>query len=244
MFFDSKVGANEYFSMVGAEAGFASATRQGLPSLLVLPAPKKLVDRIVRSRAKRAIDIAIASIGLVLTGIILVPIAIAIKIDSPGPVFFCQTRVGLRGKRFRIWKLRSMVVGADALKHKVENQAKGCFFKNENDPRITTVGAFLRKTSLDEFPQFWNVLRGEMSVVGTRPPTVDEVAQYQPYHWKRLNVKPGITGEWQVKGRSNVRDFEEVVAMDLSYQRNWSIAYDLKLIFKTIFVVFNKKGAC
>lgn len=137
-----------------------------------------------------------------------------------------------------------MVENAEAIKASVENEATGCFFKNEFDPRVTRVGHFLRKTSLDELPQFWNVLVGDMSLVGTRPPTMDEVSQYQPHHYNRLLVKPGITGEWQVHGRSSVRDFEEVVELDLSYQKRWSILYDMVLVLKTVWVVFLRKGAC
>ncbi len=128
-------------------------------------------------------------------------------------------------------------------KHLVENQAQGHIFKSVDDPRITPLGKFLRRHSLDELPQFWNVLLGDMSLVGTRPPTVDEVIHYEPHHWERLRVKPGITGEWQANGRSSVKNFETIVSMDIEYQRKWSIAYDLNLIMKTIWVVFNKKGA-
>ncbi len=194
----------------------------------------------VRSWVKRLIDIVGALVGLVITSLIFVPIVIAIKLDSPGPIFFHQTRCGWLGKRFEIWKFRSMCQNAEAQKSKVENQASGAFFKNDNDPRITKVGRFLRRTSLDELPQFWNVLQGDMSLVGTRPPTPDEVAKYQVPQWQRLNVKPGMTGEWQVNGRSTVRDFEDVIKLDLRYQQNWSLIYDLKLIFKTIVLVFNK----
>jgi len=151
---------------------------------------------IAASKLKRAIDIAGAIVGLGITAILFFPIAIALKLDSPGPIFFRQTRVGLRGQRFTIWKFRSMVVNAEQLKSQVANQASGHFFKNDCDPRITQVGSLLRKTSLDEFPQFLNVLTGDMSLVGTRPPTVDEVEQYEPHHWLRLDVKPGLTGEW------------------------------------------------
>lgn len=136
-----------------------------------------------------------------------------------------------------------MVANADQLKHLVVNEAKGNIFKNSNDPRITRVGRFLRRTSLDELPQFWNVLMGEMSLVGTRPPTLDEVATYKHHHWERLHVKPGITGEWQANGRSTVTDFEEIVKLDIAYQRKWSIAYDLWLILKTIWTVLNRSGA-
>lgn len=171
------------------------------------------------------------------------PILILMQLDSPGPLFYTQVRCGYLGQTFRIIKFRSMVVDADQLKHLVKNEAQGNMFKNEHDPRITNIGRFLRRSSLDELPQFWNVLKGEMSLVGTRPPTVDEVELYQIHHWCRLEVKPGITGEWQVNGRSHVKDFEKVVCMDLKYQQKWSIRYDLQLIWKTIWVVFNKSGA-
>jgi lipopolysaccharide/colanic/teichoic acid biosynthesis glycosyltransferase len=133
-----------------------------------------------------------------------------------------------------------MVTNAEALKASIPNQAQGAFFKNDRDPRITRVGHFLRKTSLDELPQFWNVLKGEMSLIGTRPPTPDEIDQYEVSNWQRLDVKPGLSGEWQVNGRSKIRSFEEVIKLDLRYQQNWSLAYDLKLILKTLSVVFNK----
>ena len=196
----------------------------------------------VRSWVKRIIDILGALVGLLLTSIIFLPIVIAIKLDSSGPIFFHQTRCGWLGKRFEIWKFRSMCQDAEAQKSKITNQASGAFFKNDNDPRITEVGKFLRRTSLDELPQFWNVLKGDMSLVGTRPPTPDEVAKYQVPQWQRLDVKPGMTGEWQVNGRSTVRDFEDVIKLDLRYQQNWSLMYDLKLIFKTIILVFNKNS--
>ena len=136
-----------------------------------------------------------------------------------------------------------MVIGADKIQHTVQNQAKGLVFKQKNDPRVTPVGRFLRRTSLDELPQFWNVLKGDMSLVGTRPPTLDEVKQYQDHHWKRLCVKPGITGEWQANGRSDVEDFEDIVLMDLAYQQKWSLFYDISLILKTIWVVVKREGA-
>jgi exopolysaccharide biosynthesis polyprenyl glycosylphosphotransferase len=196
----------------------------------------------IRSWVKRLIDIVGALVGLTITGIILIPIAVAIKLDSPGPIFFRQTRCGWMGKRFQIWKFRSMCTEAEAMKAKIPNQASGAFFKNDNDPRITTLGRFLRRTSLDEFPQFWNVLKGDMSLVGTRPPTPDEVERYQVPQWQRLNVKPGMTGEWQVNGRSQVRNFEDVIQLDLRYQQNWSLKYDLNLIFKTVMIIFDKNS--
>jgi lipopolysaccharide/colanic/teichoic acid biosynthesis glycosyltransferase len=205
---------------------------------------KQSVHRSVTSKTKRSIDILGSLLGLVIAGVMALPIAVAMLLDNPGPLLYSQVRRGLKGRYFRIWKFRSMVVDAEKLKHLVTNQAKGHIFKNENDPRITRVGRFLRSTSLDELPQFWNVLMGEMSLVGTRPPTPDEVAAYDEFHWQRLNVKPGLTGEWQVNGRSEVRDFDDIVRMDLNYQRKWSIFYDISLICKTIWVVLSKNGAC
>lgn len=202
------------------------------------------VHRSVKSKAKRMIDILGAILGLAITAIIAVPIALAMQLDDPGPIFYSQTRCGLNGKPFRIWKFRSMVVNADKQKHLIKNKAQGHIFKNDDDPRVTILGRFLRRTSLDEFPQFWNVLLGDMSLVGTRPPTPDEVEKYAPHHHQRLQVKPGITGQWQVNGRSNVLDFEEIVQMDLDYQHRWSSTYDLSLIIQTIFVVLARKGAC
>ncbi|MBO9997895.1 MAG: sugar transferase [Cyanobacteria bacterium SID2] len=198
----------------------------------------------MNSRLKRALDIAGAIVGLGLTSIVAVPVAIATQLSDPGPILYSQIRCGYKGKPFRIWKFRSMVVDADRKKHLVENQASGFIFKNENDPRITPIGRFLRRTSLDELPQFWNVLLGDMTLVGTRPPTPDEVERYNAHHWRRLDVKPGITGEWQVNGRSSVKDFEDIIEMDLEYQKKWSVLYDLKLVFKTITVVFKGSGAC
>ncbi|QIR38545.1 sugar transferase [Tolypothrix sp. PCC 7910] len=198
----------------------------------------------LKSKFKRCLDILGSLVGLLILAIVFVPIAIAIKLDSPGPIFFAQKRYGLRGKPFIIHKFRSMVTNAEHLKSLVKNEAKGLIFKNQNDFRVTQVGRFLRRTSLDELPQFWNVLIGDMSLVGTRPPTDDEVVNYTPRHWQRLNVKPGLTGEWQVNGRSQVTDFEQIVDLDLRYQENWHLFYDLFLIGKTFYVIFHKVGAC
>ena len=194
----------------------------------------------VRSTTKRAIDILGAIVGLIIMAIVFVPIAIAIKLNSSGPILFSQIRCGWMGRKFRIWKFRSMYKDAEERKKLIENQASGAFFKNDKDPRITPVGRFLRRTSLDEFPQFWNVLKGDMSLVGTRPPTPEEVEVYQIPEWQRLDVKPGMTGEWQVNGRSQVKNFEDVIKLDLRYQHNWSLYYDIKLIWKTVMIVFNK----
>lgn len=180
--------------------------------------------------------------GLGITAIVFIPIALLIKLEDGGPIFFGQMRCSWLGKKFRMWKFRSMVTNAEAIKHTIENKMSGALFKNPNDPRITRIGKFLRRTSLDEFPQFWNVLKGDMSLVGTRPPTPDEIDRYEILQWRRLDIKPGMTGEWQVHGRSQVTNFEQVVELDLRYQENWSFWYDIQLILKTIVVMFNKNS--
>jgi lipopolysaccharide/colanic/teichoic acid biosynthesis glycosyltransferase len=181
----------------------------------------------VQSKFKRSFDILGSLVGLLILAIVFIPIAIAIKIDSPGPIFFTQERYGLQGTPFRLRKFRSMVHDAEQLKSLVSNEAEGLIFKNKNDFRVTKVGGFLRSTSL----------------VGTRPPTKDEVVNYTLRHWQRLNVKPGITGEWQVNGRSHIKDFEQIVDLDLRYQNNWHPLYDLMLIGKTFYVIFGRIGA-
>jgi len=196
----------------------------------------------VRSVVKRFIDILGSLLGLGIIGLVIIPIAMAIRLDSKGPIFFVQTRCGWMGKRFNMIKFRSMCIDAEEKKGQIPNQVEGAFFKNTNDPRITRIGKFLRRTSLDELPQFWNVLVGDMSLVGTRPPTPDEVERYDVPAWRRLDVKPGMTGEWQVYGRSQVRNFEDVIKLDLRYQENWSLRYDLSLILKTILIIFRKNS--
>jgi len=194
----------------------------------------------IRSKSKRFIDILGSLVGLSITALLFIPIAVAIKLDSPGPLLFSQTRLGLLGSKFKIYKFRTMGADAEARKNEVKNESSGAIFKCSNDPRVTTVGNFLRRTSLDELPQFWNVLEGSMSLIGTRPPTIDELEQYNIPHWQRLDVKPGISGEWQVNGRSGIKNFEDIIKMDLDYQRKWSLFYDLKLILKTVVIIFSK----
>ncbi|MEB3360174.1 MAG: sugar transferase [Synechococcales bacterium] len=194
----------------------------------------------VNSVPKRLMDILGALVGLGITAIAFIPIAIAIKRYDGGPIFFGQTRCSLMGRHFRMWKFRSMVVNAESLKHQVANQVNGPLFKNDCDPRVTPIGCFLRRSSLDELPQFWNVLKGDMSLVGTRPPTPDELERYEIPQWQRLDVKPGITGEWQVNGRSSIKNFEDVIRLDLRYQERWSLWYDMRLILKTIQVLLSR----
>ena len=195
--------------------------------------------------AKRLIDIVGAIVGLAITVVVGIVLAPFLLIESPGPLVFCQNRVGVNGRIFKFYKFRSMYVDAEERKKELmaQNEMQGLMFKMENDPRITKVGAFIRKTSIDELPQFWNVLKGDMSLVGTRPPTVDEYQQYNYYQKRRISFRPGITGLWQVSGRSDITDFDEIVKLDLQYIDNWSIMEDFKIIFKTIAVVFRGSGA-
>ena len=206
-----------------------------------------VVLNVYAKTAKRIFDIVMSIFGIIVAAIPMLIVAIIIKLDSKGPVLFKQERVGLNGRRFKMYKFRSMVADAEARKKALENQNKvsgGFMFKIEDDPRITRVGKFIRKTSIDELPQFFNVLFGSMSLVGTRPPTVDEVEKYDTKHWRRLSIKPGITGMWQTSGRSEITDFDEVVALDKEYIDNWSLWLDIKILFKTVFqVVIRKKGA-
>lgn len=194
---------------------------------------------------KRVIDIVGSIVGLILTFIISIFIVPAIVFTSPGPIIFTQKRVGKNGRIFNFYKFRSMYADAEERKKELmkQNEMDGLMFKIKDDPRITPIGKFIRKTSIDELPQFWNVLKGDMSLVGTRPPTLDEYILYEPHHKARLSMKPGITGMWQASGRSNIRDFEEIVKLDTEYIYNWSIGLDFKLMFKTIQQVFKKEGS-
>lgn len=194
---------------------------------------------------KRCIDIVGAVIGLVFTAILFIIFAPIIFIQSPGHIIFKQKRVGKNGRIFNFYKFRSMYPDAEARKQALmeQNKMNGLMFKMDNDPRIIPIGRFLRRTSLDEFPQFWNVLKGDMSLVGTRPPTLDEYEKYTLYHASRLSIKPGITGLWQISGRSNITDFEDVVDLDREYIRNFSLTEDLRIMIRTILVVFTHKGA-
>jgi exopolysaccharide biosynthesis polyprenyl glycosylphosphotransferase len=194
---------------------------------------------------KRLMDIVGGVIGLVITAVVSPFLAAAILLESPGPLFFRQKRVGRNGRIFSMAKFRSMVANAEQGKAALleKNEMKGPLFKLKDDPRVTRVGNFLRKTSLDELPQFWNILKGDMSVVGTRPPTLDEYAQYTGAQKKRLSFRPGLTGMWQVSGRSNIADFDDVMKLDLQYIQEWSIYLDVKLILKTILAVLFGRGA-
>jgi exopolysaccharide biosynthesis polyprenyl glycosylphosphotransferase len=193
---------------------------------------------------KRAFDIVLGGAAVILSLPISVTVAIVIKATSRGPVLYCKERVGRNGRTFTMYKFRTMVHGADLMRQNLvtRNEASGPLFKIRNDPRITRVGRFLRKWSLDELPQFLNVLKGDMSLVGPRPPLPAEVANYEDWHRGRLEVRPGITGLWQVRGRSEL-GFDDYVRMDLFYIENWSITYDLFIIAKTIPAVLSHRGA-
>ena len=206
---------------------------------------------------KRAIDICGGLVGCVLTLLITIFVGPVIYLKSPGPIFFAQERVGKNGKKFKMYKFRSMYMDAEERKAELmsQNKMEGLMFKMDYDPRIIGsekkdkngnpkgIGNFIRKTSLDEFPQFWNVLKGDMSLVGTRPPTVDEWEQYELHHRSRMSIKPGITGMWQASGRSDITDFEEVVKLDTEYIENWSIGLDCRILLKTVRSVVKSEGS-
>ncbi len=207
---------------------------------------------------KRLMDIAGGILGCLMTGIIFIFIAPIIYIKSPGPIFFKQERVGLNGKTFKMYKFRSMYMDAEERKAALMAQNKvedGMMFKMDDDPRIigsekkdkkgrpVGIGNFIRRTSLDEFPQFINVLKGDMSLVGTRPPTLDEWQKYDMSHRVRMSIRPGITGMWQVSGRSSITDFNEVVRLDREYIENWKLSLDIKILLKTVVVVIMRSGA-
>jgi exopolysaccharide biosynthesis polyprenyl glycosylphosphotransferase len=194
---------------------------------------------------KRVLDVVVGFVGFLFFFVLYPIVGFAIKLDSPGPVLFKQPRVGRNGRIFNLYKFRSMVADAESRKGELlqMSQMNGPIFKMEDDPRITRVGRFLRKTSLDEFPQFINIVKGEMSLVGTRPPTPDEVEQYEDWHRRRISHKPGLTGLWQVSGRNKITEFSEVVKLDLQYIDSWRFWRDLEIIWKTVWVVLARKGA-
>ena len=213
------------------------------------------LDQIV---IKRIMDVAGGIVGCMITLVLTVIIGPLIYIKSPGPIFFAQERIGRGGKKFKMYKFRSMYMDAEARKAELMEKNRisdGLMFKLDDDPRIIGsekkdkdgrprgIGNFIRNTSIDEFPQFWNVLKGDMSLVGTRPPLPEEWERYNPHHRARMTVKPGITGLWQISGRSEITDFEEVVRLDLEYIETWDIQLDIKIILKTIGVVLKGKGA-
>lgn len=194
---------------------------------------------------KRIVDVAGGAIGLVVASPIILGIAIAMKREEPnGPIIFSQTRIGKNGKPFKMYKIRSMCIDAEAKLETLlaKNEIQGAMFKMKDDPRVTKVGKFIRKTSIDELPQLWNVVKGEMSLVGPRPPLPREVKTYTTYDHQRLLVRPGCTGLWQVSGRNNVH-FRDMVALDVAYIQQMSILNEIKIILKTVWIMLNPNGA-
>lgn len=193
---------------------------------------------------KRLIDVIVSFIGLIVLSPLLAIISIIVALDSKGPVMFAQNRVGENGKIFTMYKYRTMHIDAGERQEEVNrtNELNGPIFKMKDDPRITNAGRYLRKITVDEFPQLWNVLKGEMTLVGPRPMLIEQVEQYTPYEKQRILVKPGCTGLWQVSGRSNL-DFDEMIDLDLKYIENRSLVLDIKIILKTFVVIFTREGA-
>ena len=212
-------------------------------ALMELTAPSLRGQQLV---IKRIVDLIGASLGLILASPLMLLAAILIRRDSPGPIFFAQERVGRGGRLFRIFKFRTMRVGAEQARDELLSQSvyqDPRLFKMVSDPRVTKIGRWMRRTSIDELPQLWNVLKGEMSLVGPRPPLPSEVVLYEAHHYARFDVKPGITGPWQVSGRNQITDFEKIVAMETEYIREWSILRDLNILRRTVLVVLQMRGA-
>ena len=236
----SRDGSKQFVEKIGGTTVLTTSINYATPVQLFL---------------KRCLDIAGGLVGSLIALIIMAIVGPMIKKKSPGPIIFKQTRIGRNGKKFQIYKLRSMYMDAEERKKELWKDSRGAMFKLDFDPRIigneilpdgshkTGIGEFIRKTSLDEFPQFFNVLKGEMSLVGTRPPTVDEWEKYEFHHRARLACKPGITGMWQVSGRSEITDFEEVVKLDTQYITSWSMGQDIKILLKTVWIVVTGRGA-
>jgi len=220
-------------------AGASIHHLEGLPIMTVRPLRMTRVGRAV----KRAIDLSAAWLGLLVMSPLLAYIAVRIKLDSKGPVLFRQARVGHNGEHFEIVKFRTMVVGADALKDSLKDEShEGNVFKLRDDPRVTAFGGRIRRTSLDELPQLWNVLIGDMSLVGPRPLPLDEAPLASKHFSRRQNVRPGITGPWQIHGRSDI-PFEDMVKLDYTYVSTWSLQEDLRLMIRTVGVVLGGRGA-
>lgn len=240
----TEMGITTHLNMGGIGLGNKNAIVETFSDYVVITSSIRIAEP-RQLLVKRIMDIAGGIIGVLFTVILTIILGPVIFIQSPGPIFFSQERVGRNGRRFRIYKFRSMYPDAEERKKELmeQNKMQGLMFKMDNDPRIIPIGKFIRKTSLDEFPQFFNVLKGDMSLVGTRPPTVDEYEQYEAHHKARLAAKPGLTGMWQVSGRSDIVDFEEVVRLDKKYIAEWNIGMDLRILFETVKVVITGKGS-
>ncbi len=237
-------GVAVHISLVHTDRMMPDRRLENYANYIVLTTSMKIAN-VRQTVIKRCIDIIGAIVGLFFTAVFMVIFGPIIKIQSPGPIFYKSVRIGRGGRRFEFYKFRTMIVGADAKLEelKSQNEMQGNMFKMENDPRIIPIGRFMRKYSIDEFPQFLNVLKGDMSLVGTRPPTEEEFEKYEYHHKARLGIKPGLTGMWQVSGRSDITDFEEIVALDTAYITNWTLGLDIQILVKTIGVVLTGKGS-
>ncbi len=237
-------GVTVHFNLVPQTALMPNKVLEKYGSYMVLTTSLHIASQ-KELLLKRFMDIAGSIVGLMITGVAFLIFAPIIKKQSPGPVLFSQKRVGKNGRVFYIHKFRSMYMDAEERKQDLmmQNEMQGPMFKMADDPRIFPIGHFMRKYSIDELPQFWNVLKGEMSLVGTRPPTVEEVEQYNLHHRARLGIKPGLTGMWQVNGRNDITDFEKIVALDTQYISEWSLSLDLKILFRTFEVVLSGAGS-
>ncbi len=239
-----KSGVTVHISLVRLPHDLPNRTVERIGNYTVLTSGMRLATK-RQLVNKRLLDMLGGVVGSLITIVAMVIFGPIIFIQSPGPIFFSQERVGKNGRKFRIYKFRSMYMDAEARKAELmkHNKMDGLMFKMDNDPRIIPIGKFIRKFSIDELPQFFNVLKGDMSLVGTRPPTVDEFEQYHLHHRGRLGSKPGITGRWQVSGRSDITDFEEVVSLDTEYIMNWSVSEDIRILWKTVKMVIRGAGA-
>lgn len=238
------MGLTVHVNLLPSNASFDNKRIHSFGKYTVLSASMKFASP-RQVLIKRIMDICGGIVGLIFTGIACIIFGPIIKKQSPGPIFFSQERVGRNGRTFKIYKFRTMYPDAEERKKELmaQNKMNGLMFKMDNDPRIFPIGHFLREKSIDELPQFWNVLKGDMSLVGTRPPTMDEYVRYEAHHRKRLAMKPGLTGMWQATGRSDITDFEEVVALDAQYIQEWTIMLDIKIIWMTVVSVLKGKGA-
>lgn len=240
-----ETGITVHIGVPGQAKGYPNTIVEQMGNTVVITTSNNVASTL-QLAVKRAFDIFAGILGVIATGILFLILAPMIKAKDPGPVFFKQIRVGKNGRQFYIYKFRSMYMDAEERKKELmdQNEMDGLMFKMENDPRILPgIGNKIRDWSLDEFPQFWNILKGDMSLVGTRPPTLEEFEHYKPHHKMRLSFKPGLTGLWQVSGRSDITDFEEIVELDNTYIREWTLRLDVKIILKTFLVVLKKEGA-
>ena len=238
-----RAGVTVHINLVRVPEDIPNRTVERLGNYTVLTTGLRLASA-RQIMMKRLLDIAGGLVGSLLTVIVSIFVGPVIYFQSPGPIYFKQKRVGKNGRTFEIYKFRSMYMDAEERKQELmqQNEMDGLMFKMKDDPRITPVGRFIRKYSIDELPQFFNVLKGDMSIVGTRPPTVDEYEQYQVHHRGRLASKPGITGLWQVSGRNQITDFEEIVELDTEYIMKWSVVEDIRIILKTVRLVLHGDG--